>query len=184
MLPAPVKVTCARTSSNRAAVCACMRRIIGVAPWGARSSSLPGYLLLSASSRLLFLMFSSVWLGPVRRVVGHQSSGIRIGHQDRASDQDRASGIEHRGGSEFIRIEHRSSGIGHRASVIGHRSSGISRRRSTVVGDQLSGISRRAPPVRAGSLRRAASRRGSSDCVGRLRRAAARRAQQTACLGD
>ena len=30
MTPAPVKVACARTSSNRAAVCACMRRIIGV----------------------------------------------------------------------------------------------------------------------------------------------------------
>eukprot|EP00964_Phaeocystis_antarctica_P019596 scaffold10813_cov65-Phaeocystis_antarctica.AAC.5 len=27
LLPAPVKVTCARTSSNRAAVCACMRRV-------------------------------------------------------------------------------------------------------------------------------------------------------------
>ena len=38
--------------------------------------------------------------------------------------------------------------------------------------------------MRAGSLRRAASRRGSSDCVGRLRRAAARRAQQTACRPD
>ena len=37
-----------------------MRRVIGVAPWGARSSSLPGYLRLSASSRVLFLMFSSV----------------------------------------------------------------------------------------------------------------------------
>eukprot|EP00964_Phaeocystis_antarctica_P097821 scaffold63894_cov59-Phaeocystis_antarctica.AAC.2 len=59
-VPAPVKVTCARTSSNRAAVCACMRRAIGVAPWGARSSSFSGYLRLSASSRLLLLMFSSV----------------------------------------------------------------------------------------------------------------------------
>ena len=33
------------------------------APWGARSSSFPGCLRLSASSRVLFLMFSAVWLG-------------------------------------------------------------------------------------------------------------------------
>ena len=43
---------CARTSSNRAAFfaprTACVRRLIGVAPWGARSSSLPGYISGSA----------------------------------------------------------------------------------------------------------------------------------------
>ena len=42
-----------------------MRRVVGVAPWGARSSSLPGYLWLSISICLLFLMFSLVWLGLV-----------------------------------------------------------------------------------------------------------------------
>ena len=31
-------------SSNRAAVSACIRRVTGVAPWGTRSSSFPGYL--------------------------------------------------------------------------------------------------------------------------------------------
>ena len=34
-----MKVTCARTSSNRAAVCACIRKFNGVAPTGASSSS-------------------------------------------------------------------------------------------------------------------------------------------------
>jgi hypothetical protein len=61
--PAPVRVTCARISSNRAAVCACIRRLEGVAPRGARSSSCPGYLWLNALSRLLFSSISSVWPG-------------------------------------------------------------------------------------------------------------------------
>ena len=52
------------------------RRIIGVAPWGARSSSLPRYLRLSASSRVLFLMFSSVWLGPAPPPVSHPSVSL------------------------------------------------------------------------------------------------------------
>ena len=39
---------CARMSPNRAAVSACIRRATGVAPWGARSSSLPGYRFGSA----------------------------------------------------------------------------------------------------------------------------------------
>jgi hypothetical protein len=62
LLPAPVRlrVTCARISSNRAAVCACIRRSKGVAPRGARSSSCPGYLWRSALSRLLFSSISSV----------------------------------------------------------------------------------------------------------------------------
>jgi len=54
LLPAParrpVRVTCARISSYRAAVCACIRRFKGVAPRGARSSSCPGYLWLNALS--------------------------------------------------------------------------------------------------------------------------------------
>ena len=41
LLPAPVRVTCARISSYRAAVCACTRRFKGVAPRGARSPSCP-----------------------------------------------------------------------------------------------------------------------------------------------
>ena len=74
----PAKVTCARTSSTREAVCARMRRVVGVAPWGARSSSLPGYLRLSASSRALFLTFSSVWLGPAPPLAPLSSASLPL----------------------------------------------------------------------------------------------------------
>jgi hypothetical protein len=49
-------VTCARISSYRAAVCACIRRLRGVVPRGARSSSCPGYLWLSAFEHPLVLL--------------------------------------------------------------------------------------------------------------------------------
>ena len=55
-----------------------MRRVMGVAPWGARSSSLPGYLRLNASSRVLFLMFSSVWLGPAPSPVSRPSVSLPL----------------------------------------------------------------------------------------------------------
>ena len=65
-------------SSNRAAVSACMRRLTGVAPWGARSSSLPGYLRLSASSRRLLLVFISVWLGLAARLPALSSVSLPL----------------------------------------------------------------------------------------------------------
>ena len=49
-------MTCARISSYRAAVCACIRRLRGVVPRGARSSSCPGYLWLSAFEHPLVLL--------------------------------------------------------------------------------------------------------------------------------
>ena len=71
MAPAAAKVTRASMWSSREAACACIRRCIGVAPLGARNSSFPGYLRLSASSRCLFVLFFpeaqiscvSTWLG-------------------------------------------------------------------------------------------------------------------------
>ena len=65
-------------SSNRAAVSACIRRVTGVAPWGARSSSLPGYLRLSASSRRLLLVFISVWLGLAARLTALSSASLPL----------------------------------------------------------------------------------------------------------
>ena len=55
--PCEGDVVCENILVPRGGLRLCMRRVIGVAPWGARSSSFPGYLRLSASSRLLFLMF-------------------------------------------------------------------------------------------------------------------------------
>ena len=65
-------------SSNRAAVSACIRRVTGVAPWGARSSSLPGYLRLSASSRRLLLVFISVWLGLAALLTARSSASLPL----------------------------------------------------------------------------------------------------------
>jgi hypothetical protein len=69
MLPAPVKrcVVREKISSNRAAVCACIRRFKGVAPCGrTHSSRFPrGHFWRSALSRLLFSSISSV-CGPAR----------------------------------------------------------------------------------------------------------------------
>ena len=73
-----MKVTCAEISSNRAAVCACMRRVMGVAFWGARSSSFPGYLRRSASSCVWFLMFSSVRPGPAPPFVSLSSVSLPL----------------------------------------------------------------------------------------------------------
>ena len=67
LLPAPMKVTCARTSSNRAAVCACMRRIIGVAPWGARVA--PVSLGIFGSAPRAVSCFSARPDGPTQSLV-------------------------------------------------------------------------------------------------------------------
>ena len=55
-----------------------MRRVVGVAPWGARSSSLPGYLWLSISICLLFLMLSFVWLGLVPALASLPPSSLPL----------------------------------------------------------------------------------------------------------
>ena len=55
-----------------------VRRVTGVAPWGARSSSLPGYLRLSASSRRLLLVFISVWLGLAARLTALSSASLPL----------------------------------------------------------------------------------------------------------
>ena len=55
-----------------------VRRVTGVAPWGARSSSLPGYLRLSASSRRLLLVFISVWLGLAARRTALSSASLPL----------------------------------------------------------------------------------------------------------
>ena len=76
--PAAMKVTRASMWSSREAACACIRRCIGVAPSGARSSSFPGYLQLSASSRCLFALLSAASLGrvpPTWRAPVFSSSG-------------------------------------------------------------------------------------------------------------
>ena len=55
-----------------------LRKVTGVAPWGTRSSSLPGYLRLSASSRRLLLVFISVWLGLAARLPALSSVSLPL----------------------------------------------------------------------------------------------------------
>ena len=78
-----IKETCARMSSNRAAVSACMRRLTGLAPWGARSSSLPFHN--NNSSRICHLQ--KAW---ARR----RAPGGRLGCAVRARVQPRPTGVQ------------------------------------------------------------------------------------------